>query len=148
MLSICYTPWEYSFAQESENLDEVIQGFEEEEQKHDDELKDLMEGFKDETPEGEKKDAEEKDDLLEGFDEDTSEKEIEKEETEEKPSTWSLDGELELATTYNFAHEAPQPGKTDWRGLSMLRPELELTLKKKFSESWQGQISADRKSVV
>ncbi len=32
MLSIFYTPWEYSFAQESENLDEVIQGFEEEEE--------------------------------------------------------------------------------------------------------------------
>ena len=142
MLSICCVSWEYSFARESENLDEIIQGFEEEEQKHDDELKNLMEGFKDETPEGEKKDAEEKDDFLEGFDEDASEKAVEKEEAEEKPSTWSLDGELELATTYNFAHEAPPPGKTDWRGLSMLRPELELTLKKKFSESWQGQISA------
>ncbi len=140
-LSICCAPWEYSFARESENLDEIIQGFEEEEQKHDDELEDLMEDFKDETPEGEKKDAEEKDDVLEGFDEDTLEKAVEKEETEEKPSTWSLNGELELATTYNFAHKAPPPGKTDWRGLSMLRPELELTLKKKFSESWQGQIS-------
>jgi hypothetical protein len=52
------------------------------------------------------------------------------------------DGELELAITYNFAHEAPPPGKTDWRGLSMLRPELGLTLKKKFSEFWQGQINA------
>jgi hypothetical protein len=51
-------------------------------------------------------------------------------------------GELELAITYNFAHEAPPPGKTDWRGLSMLQPELGLTLKKMFSESWQGQISA------
>jgi hypothetical protein len=87
-LSICCAPWEYSFARESENLDEIIQGFEEEEQKHDDELEDLMEDFKDETPEGEKKDAEEKDDVLEGFDEDTLEKAVEKEETEEKPSTW------------------------------------------------------------
>ncbi len=101
-----------------------------------------MEGFKDETPEGEEKDAEKKDDFLEGFDEDTTEKAGKKEEAENKPSTWSLNGELELVTTYNFAHEAPPSGKTDWRGLSMLRPELELTLKKKFSESWQGQISA------
>jgi len=139
-LSICCAPWKYSFAQESENLDEIIQGFGGGEKKHDDELEDLMEGFKDEIPESEKEDKGEKDDFLKGFDDDAIEKVVE--EAGEKPSTWSLNGEFKLTTIYNFAHKTPDPGKTDWRGLSMLRPELELTLKKKFSESWQGQISA------
>ena len=130
---------EFAFTADKTTLDEHIEGFEDE-QKHDDNLEDLMEGFKDETQETEKKETEGKNDFLEGFDEDTSEKSYEK--AKEKPSTWDLDGELKLAIIYNFAHEAPQTDQTDWRGLSMLRPELELTLKKRFSESWQGQISA------
>jgi len=130
VLTICLFPPRSVYPQDDPELGEILSGFEEEEQKHDDELKDVMEGFEDETPEGEEKDVEKKDDFLEGFDEDTSEKTVEKEETEEKPSTWSLNGELDLVTTYNFAHKAPPPGKTDWRGLSMLRSELGLTLKK------------------
>ena len=127
------------FAQDDENLDEIIQGFEE--QKPRDDLKDLLEGFEEDTSVDAGRGVEKKDDFLEGFKEDTEDKKLEKGVTDKKPSSWRLDGEFTFTSAYNFAHEAPLPGATDWRGLSMLRTELELALKKKFSESWQGQIS-------
>ena len=143
-LSICFKPSGVLFAQDDETQNQITKGFEEKDEITEDdldELKDLMKGFEEEKPAAEKKDQKEKDDFLEGFDEDIEKKTAEQEKTEEKQPTWSLDGDLRLITTYNFAHDAPEPGQTDWRGLSMLRPELELSFKKKFSDSWQGFFS-------
>ena len=83
---------------------------------------DLVEGFE----EKEKK-IDELDSVMEGSDEDT-------------PSRFSLDGYLKHGLSYNFAHDRPEPGETDWRGLSRFRSEIQLELKAKLSESWQAQV--------
>ena len=54
----------------------------------------------------------------------------------------SLDGHLKLGASYNFAHEKPRKGETDWRGLSRLRSELQVEMRTKLSTSWQALISA------
>jgi len=118
------------------NIDDTAQNFEKEAKTPDD-LHDLMEGFDDEATEDEASPRKETDEFLEGFDEEIVDEMIEEEVMEEKPSTWDLDGELRFITTYNFSSDATPP----WSGFTMLRPELELTLKKKFSDNWQGQIS-------
>lgn len=40
----------------------------------------------------------------------------------------SLDGEIWLASSYNFAHSAPRPGNADYRGLSRLQTGMSLAL--------------------
>ena len=37
---------------------------------------------------------------------------------------YRIGGELSLSAAYNFAHDPPAPGQTDWRGLSRLRSML------------------------
>lgn len=56
-------------------------------------------------------------------------------------SRFSLDGYFKIGSAYNFAHDKPDPGETDWRGLSKLRGELQLELNIRFSDRWQGLIS-------
>ena len=75
--------------------------------------------------------------FLGGFEEDTDEDSVQEEVDDEEPSTWSLDGEITFKTAYNFSPDASSP----WSGFSMVRPGFELTLKKKFSPSWQAQAS-------
>lgn len=100
-----------------ENLDEVIQGFED-------------------NSAADPRPPPEEDDILQGFEDETG-PETRPSVKEDKPPSWSLDGEFVFTTTYNFSPDANSP----WRGVTMLRPELELTLKNRFSDRWQGQIS-------
>jgi len=109
-----------TFAVEDETLDEIIFGFDENKsEKSDNTLKDV----------------------LEGFDGDTKETESELQKDEIKPSVFSLNGDMQICTSYNFAHDKPEKGKTDWRDLSCLRTELNFELNAKFSSSWQARIS-------
>jgi hypothetical protein len=78
---------------------------------------------------------EEGDEFLGGFEEDAAEQGAPVGAEEEEPSSWSLDGEVTFTTTYNFSPDASAP----WCGFSMVRPGLELELKKKFSPTWQAQ---------
>jgi hypothetical protein len=95
------------------------------------------------------------DDVLGGFDEPSSEKgELEAvldgfEEQDAATATlaepveaknWNLTGDLTLSTSYNYAHEAPDPGQTDYRGLSRLRSTLGLELDGRISDSWRAHV--------
>ncbi|MBW1897809.1 MAG: hypothetical protein JRI61_01975, partial [Deltaproteobacteria bacterium] len=90
------------------------------------------------------------DDLGDDFDEDFKETE-EEEVTAEKPdsketeesSAFIFGGHLKLGSSYNYAHKEPNPGETDWRGLSSLKTELQLELDARLSDSWQLFISGD-----
>ncbi|MEA3279156.1 MAG: DUF1302 family protein [Thermodesulfobacteriota bacterium] len=113
-----------AFAAEDEILDEIINGFD------------------DKKPEAS---ADTMQDVLEGFDDDTKEAETELppklQKNEIKPSVFSLNGDVELGVSCNFAHDKPEGNETDWRGLSRLRTELNLELDAKFSSLWQARIS-------
>jgi len=136
------------FAAEDETLDEIVEGFDD--KKPDatidiigDTMDDVLEGFDDEPKEDEKSPAE--DDILKGFDDDSKKTKPEVppklQKDEVKPSIFSLNGDVKLGASYNFAHDKPQGNETDWRGLSRLRGELHLELNAKFSKLWQARLS-------
>jgi len=106
-----------SFAEESENLNEVVSGFDEAEPSTD-ALEEVMEGFEDEA--------------------DT---EVEASEKEHKSSPVSIDGYLKFGSSYNLISHTPEGIETDWGGLSRLRTELQVDLDTKIFSSWQARIS-------
>lgn len=59
----------------------------------------------------------------------------------EAAKPWQLDGALTLGAAYNYAHGAPPPGATDYRGLSRLRAKLNLEHDYDFGNSWRSHIS-------
>ena len=123
-----------SSATDNEALDEIISGFEEEKTSSG-ALKDVLEGFDDET-----KDTAE-DEILKGFDDEPVDAGTAFPEKRSKPSIFGLDGYSKLGASYNFAHHSPDEGETDWRGLSRLRAEMQLDLTAKFFDSWQMLVS-------
>ncbi|HEY0633930.1 MAG TPA: DUF1302 family protein [Gammaproteobacteria bacterium] len=50
---------------------------------------------------------------------------------------WQLSGATTLSTTWSYAHQAPAPGATDYRGLSRLRGKLNLEVDGQLSEKWR-----------
>jgi len=108
-----------------------------------DTMQDVLEGFEDEPKDVKKSKPD--DDFLDGFDDDIKKDkpelppELQKDKI--KPSVFSLNGDVELGASYNFAHDKPEGNETDWRGLSRLRAKLNLELDVKFSSSWQARIS-------
>lgn len=52
-------------------------------------------------------------------------------------SSIRLSGALSFSTTYNYAHDAPAPDQTDWRGLSRARGKLNLELDADPFEHWR-----------
>jgi hypothetical protein len=98
-------------------------------------MEELLEGFDD--PDAET--GEDTDELLEGFDDETPS--TESSITEQKDSPFAIDGYTKFGVTYNYEHDAPETGETDWRGFSRLRAELTLELKTTISDNWQAQIS-------
>ena len=137
-LTACFLPVDLSIAQESreQSMDDIIQGLDDEASKGD-ELEDVIKGFEDESDEP-REEPPGGDEFLDGFEEDVKETSGERSAEKKISPSWSLEGEFAVTSTYNFAPDAAEP----WQGLTMLRPELELTLKNKFSDRWQGQISA------
>ncbi|MBW1696902.1 MAG: hypothetical protein JRH18_07940 [Deltaproteobacteria bacterium] len=117
-VALCFAEHESPLGKRPEGFETVDAKSETEERKaKTDELESIIEGF-DEEPEPVKKTGEEK-----------------------KPSRFSLDGYVKHGLSYNFSHQSPEPGETDWRGLSRFRPEIKLKLKAKFSDSIRAQVS-------
>ncbi len=122
---------ENTYAQTNEDLDNVIDGFE------------------DEEPENDSKSNENKneiDDAIDGFDDDESGSSDTLSKAEEPSllySIFSLDGYLKVGSSYAFSHDKPESGQTDWRGLNRLQTETRLELSAKFSDSYQFLISGN-----
>ena len=104
------------------------------------ELEMVLEGFDDQPTNLQQN--KEFNDVLKGFEEDegATEESIQKEKAK-KPPFCDLSGSLSLGVSYSFAHDAPKPGETDYRGLARLRPELHLDLDLALSENWKALIS-------
>jgi hypothetical protein len=78
------------------------------------------------------------DEVLSGFEEEEAAPKT-GEETEERP--WDLSGTLSLEGAYNYTHDAPGEGETDYAGLQKLRLSLTLWLEYRFSGDWKGKVS-------
>jgi len=57
-----------------------------------------------------------------------------------KDRTHQLKGSLNLSSSYNYAHNAPTLGNTDFRGLSRLKTTLDLSLDSKLNDKWKSKI--------
>lgn len=55
----------------------------------------------------------------------------------DRESPMRLGGHVKAAASYNFAHDPPAKGQTDWRGLSRLKTELLLELDIKPAHGWR-----------
>lgn len=89
-------------------------------------------------------------DVLEGFDEEQPADISDDQNTSDQEGTFegkpglidvSVNGHAKLRSTYNYAHQKPEPGETDWRGISSLLSELMLTIDTKIGPTWQARIS-------
>jgi hypothetical protein len=129
-----------SYAQDEAGLEEILSGFEDN-QKSDEDLEGVIEGFDDEAQNEEKKEEMEAEEILEGFDEDTAAAEVLVPEQEYLPDFLSLDGYFKLGSSYNMYHHRAEGTDTEWHGLSRLRAKMVLELDAKFSESWQARVA-------
>ncbi len=120
-------------ADQDQSLEEILQGFDEEKiESEDNQTKKRLNNHQGTEAE------EDIESIMEGFEKETEETDVISD--EKKPSMFSLDGHLKHGISYNFAHDRPEPGETDWRGLSRFRPELQLELKARFSDAWRAQV--------
>jgi hypothetical protein len=119
----------FLYAGEAPFIDELVEGFE---------AKNVDTG-----EDGKENKTDALDSVMDGFDEDTEEIKEPEEIEDEKPSRFSFDGYLKQGLSYNFAHDRPEPGVTDWRGLSRFRSDINLELKAKLSDTWKAQVEVN-----
>ncbi|MBW2112806.1 MAG: hypothetical protein JRH00_15500 [Deltaproteobacteria bacterium] len=132
------------------DLDDILSGFDDQTgptrkaQNSESNISEVLEGFDDEPKEGRGQSELEK--VLTGFDE-APEKSKEGKpgaradrDRREKPDWLQLSGALSIGSSINFAHEAPEPGRTDHRGLSRLKTKASLEAKVKLSPSWRVKV--------
>ena len=102
-----------------QDLDEVLEGFEKKPEKEG--LDEVLDGFESKKP--------------------TKTTTAQKPEKSVLPDWLDISGDLILGGSYNFAHEAPKPGRADYRGLSRLQPKIRLELDARLSPDWQVKMS-------
>jgi len=103
----------------------------------DTDIEELLNGFKDEAP---IEDSETVPELLEGFEEEGPAA-AKEQEAATGTARVGFDGYLQLWSAINYAHAPPQPGQTDWRGLSSLRTELLLEMNARLTDDWRALVS-------
>lgn len=80
--------------------------------------------------------------LLEGFEEESAQ--ITKPHTPTMgKSFWDMSGSLTLGSSYNYSHNPPLSGQTDYRGLSRLRVKFLAGLKLTLPYQWKFNITGD-----
>ena len=98
-------------------------------------LEEVLEGFGQELPSGSALPS--LDDVLEGFDETPGRAAQPLEGDVQFRDGWVFSGEVDFSSSYNFAHRAPAPGATDFRGLSQLRTSIDLELEGDLTPGWR-----------
>ena len=127
-------------SQDDTNLDDILEGFEDE-QSSDDDLQEVMEGFED-GGEKEKKDPDlTEDEILEGFDNETKAAVVKGDEKAHLPEWLSIDGYFKISSVYSYLSHNAAGTDTNWHGLTRLRSELKLELDADLSENWQARVS-------
>jgi hypothetical protein len=118
-----------AFADNEDNLNDILDGFEEDTAMPDEGL-DVLNGFDDEF-----------DDSFEMPPAPGPSPAPTPLETYSGLSYLNLDGYFKIGSSYNFAHKSPAYNQTDWRGLSRLRTELQLELNIDLPKQWQALVS-------
>ena len=137
-------------AQQTTDLDDILSGFDDQTgptrkaQNSESNINEVLEGFDDEPKEGQGESGLEE--ALTGFDE-APEKSGKgrpdvrgDRDRREKPNWLQLSGALSIGSSINFAHDSPEAGETDYRGLSRLKTKASLEAKVKLSPSCQVKV--------
>ncbi len=112
-----------------EDLDRVIEGFEDEPVNKPEEVFDgILEGFEDQPAEDSPREI------------DAGESPT-RNDHQEGVFAVSFNGHTSVRSTYNYEHDEPVEDETDWRGLSSLRSELMLEVDTKLGKNWSARIS-------
>lgn len=120
--------------------DDVLKGFEDDQQQKVHPPKDLTKDGAETQPPLDSEGLS-GDEILDGFDDQTEKPAIGTIKKQVLPQWLSFDGYLKLSSVYAYlSHEATGAG-TGWHGLTRLRPELKLDLKADLSKDWQARIS-------
>ena len=130
----------YSRGEEEPGLEEVLSGFDDNEEA-DEDLQDVLDGFDDGEEEQNTQEELSDDEILEGFEEEDQTQTPVVSDKPQLPSFLSLDGYLKLSSAYNFHGHKAEGTDTQWHGLSSLRSELKLELDAKLPASWQARIA-------
>jgi len=130
----------FAHGQEDQELNEALEGFDDEE-KSDDELQEIIEGFEDDTPVAVEAEQINEEDILDGFEDENEQIQTADAEENGLPAFLSIDGYLKLSSVYAFlAHDAAGTD-TSWHGLTRLRPEIKLIVDADLSKDWQARVS-------
>ena len=130
LIALAGTPLLY--AAEDSELDEILEGFDDAPAATP--LDEVLEGFDDPAT----GDAS-LDEVLGNFDDAGTEATVSEQRTEPE-SPWQLSGSLILSASYNYAHDQPEAGETDHRGLSRLRSKLNLELEGDLGNDWKAYL--------
>jgi len=104
-------------------------------------LDSILQGFDEPTEPAEKTTGEPSlDAVLGGFEDETASP-LEKASILEVKRPWQIGGSFTLASSYNYAHEVPAEGETDYRGLSRLRGKLNLELDADLPLNWRAHVA-------
>ncbi|HEB63377.1 MAG TPA: DUF1302 family protein [Gammaproteobacteria bacterium] len=80
------------------------------------------------------------DDLMDGFEEETP---VVLEVPQQAPTVqrrYKLSGAYTFSSSYNYAHDAPTQGQTDYRGLSRVKNKVDLQLDIRINEHWKARL--------
>jgi hypothetical protein len=139
-LTICLCLPQPVCSQEDPELDEILNGFEDEPTVNDD-RKNALDGFEEEP--GGKNNSEEltEDEILEGFEDETKAAAVLAADKGRMPDWLSMDGYFKISSVYSYLSHDAAGTRTNWQGLSRLRSELKLELDAELSPDWQARLS-------
>ena len=140
VLTICLFLPQSVCSQEDPVLDDILNGFEDD-QKANDELQSAPDGF--EKAPGAKITSEEltEDDILEGFEDETEEAAMLGAKESSMPGWLSIDGYIRISSVYSYRSHDAAGTDTNWHGLTRLRPELKLELDADLWKNWRARVS-------
>jgi hypothetical protein len=130
-----------SWAQEKQVLEEIVSGFDDNENTEDD-LQEVIERFDSVEQKDETADDLSEDEVLEGFEEESKAAQPVGAAKQYLPSFLNLDGYFKISSVYNLHSHKAEGTDTQWQGLSRLRSELKLELDAKLPASWLARVSA------
>lgn len=81
------------------------------------------------------------DEALEGFEDSAAPSAAAVPSRKEGDAAWRLSGATIFSASWSYAHDAPAPGATDYRGLSRLRGKLSLEADGRLNETWRTHLS-------
>lgn len=95
----------------------------------------ILDGFEAESPAS----AQE---ILQGFEDEDAAFPVQETTDAPPPSMIQVHGHTRVGASLNIAHSPPPAGRPDWRGLSRLKPELQLEAEADLRRHWQAFVSA------